>query len=248
MRSVAASEPAAPDGPSVVREAFGRTVRLVATARLRDPVLSLLADDPDDMAALAEIEGATSARLQAEERGHAGLPAGELVRGVAHARFINASFAYWKPRQPNRFNGTDRGAWYAALATDTCIAEVGHHLSEALADTGDFNAVVDYAEMFASMAGEYLDLRGAPGHPALTPHPAVGYPAGNALAASTRARGLNGIIYPSVRDPDGTCIVALWPHAVQSVAQGDVIRLTWSGRLTPTVSLPGRAGQPVLPP
>lgn len=237
-----------PDGSTVVREAFGRTVRLVATARLRDPILSLLADDPNDVAALAEIEGATSARLRAEERGHAGLPAEELVHGIAHARFINASFAYWKPRQPNRFNGTDRGAWYAALSSETCIAEVGHHLSEALADAGDFNAVVDYTEMVASMAGEFLDLRGAPGHPALAPDAAVGYPAGNALAASTRARGLNGIIYPSVRQPGGTCIVALWPHAVQSVAQGDIIRLTWSGSPTPVVSRPEAARQPALKP
>ena len=118
----------------------------------------------------------------------------------------------------------------------------------ALADAGDFNAVVDYAEMFASMAGQYVDLRSAPGHPALMPDATVGYPAGNVLAASTRARGLNGIIYPSVRHAGGTCIVALWPHAVQSVAQGDVIRLSWTGNPTPTVSRPDPAGQPLLPP
>jgi RES domain-containing protein len=238
MHFVGASDPATPDGLPVVREAFSRTVRLAATARLRDPVLSLLVDDPEEMAALAEIEGATSARLNAEQRGFGGLRAGELVHGVPHARFINASFVYWKPREPNRFNGTDRGAWYAALVTETCIAEVGHHLTKALADAGDYNATVDYAEMFASMAGEFLDLRSARGHPSLAPDEASGYPAGNALAASARSRGLNGIIYPSVRHKGGTCIVALWPHAVQSVAQGDVIRLTWSGNPTPTVSRP----------
>ncbi len=235
---MAASDHSTPDGLPVVREAFRRTVRLVSTARLRDPVLSLLVDDLDEMEVLAEIEGATSARLQAEERGRSGLPAGELVHGVAHARFINASFAYWKPREPNRFNGTDRGAWYAALATETCIAEVGHHLTKALADAGDFNAIVDYVEMFASMAGEFLDLRGARSHPSLAPDAALGYPAGNVLAASARGQGLNGVIYPSVRHPGGTCIVALWPHAVQSVAQGEVIRLTWAGGATPTASRP----------
>ncbi len=222
----------------IVREAFGRTVRLVSTARLRDPVLLQLIDDEDELGALAEIEGATSARLVAEGRGTGGIPAGELVYGVPHARFINASFAYAKPREPNRFNGTDRGAWYAALAVETCIAEVGHHLTKALADAGDFNVVVDYAEMFASMAGEFVDLRGVPSHPSLDPDPAAGYPAGNGLAAVTRGKGLNGIIYPSVRHHGGTCIVALWPHAVQSVAQGEVIRLTWSGRPEPVVSRP----------
>lgn len=213
----------------VIRDAFPNTVRLVSTARLRESVLAALVDDDDDLAALAEIEGATSARLVAEERGSVGLPADEMVHGVPHARFINASFAYAKPRQPNRFNGPERGAWYAALSVETCIAEVGFHLTQALTDAGDFNAVVDYAEMHASMSGEFVDLRAALQQSALNADPATGYLAGNALSAVARAAGLNGIVYPSVRHSGGTCVVALWPHVVQSVAQGAVIRLSWNG-------------------
>lgn len=222
------------DGLTIIRDAFPRTVRLVTTARLRASVLLDLVDE-GDLAALSEIEGATSSRLLAEARGTSGLTAGELLHGVPHARFVNASFAYAKPREPNRFNGPERGAWYAALAVETAIAEVTFHLTQALADAGDFNAVVDYAEMFASLAGEFVDLRGMPDHPALSPDKAMGYPVGNALADTTRARGLNGIIYPSVRHPDGTCFAVLFPHAVQSVAQGDVHRITWSGRPEPRV-------------
>ena len=217
------------DGLALVREAFPRTVRLVASARLREAVLKPLADNDDELALLAEIEGATSSRLIAEERGKAGLPAEELVHGVPHARFINASFAYSKPREAMRFNPAERGAWYAALAVETCIAEVGFHLTRALADAGDFHAVVEYGEMLASMAGVFVDLRQTPAHPGLHPDPAAGYPAGNAVAATARAAGHNGIIYPSVRHPDGTCIVALWPNVVQSVVQGAMYRLTWSG-------------------
>ncbi|WP_231639111.1 RES family NAD+ phosphorylase [Sphingomonas profundi] len=188
-----------------------------------------LVDNEDELALLAEIEGATSGRLIAEERGSSGLRAVELVHGVPHARFINASFAYAKPREPNRFNPAERGAWYAALAVETCIAEVGHHLTKALADTSDFNAVVEYSEMLASMAGVFVDLRNVPAHPSLNPDPAAGYPAGNALAAAARAAGHNGIIYPSVRHAGGTCIAALWPNVVQSVVQGALYRLTWAG-------------------
>lgn len=213
----------------LVREAFERTVRLVTSARLREAVMTPLADNADDLALLAEIEGATNSRLIAEERGYGGLTADELVHGIPHARFINASFAYAKPRQPNRFNPADRGAWYAALEVETCIAEVGHHLTEALADAGDFDAVVEYGEMIASMSGVFVDLRGAPGHPCLDPDPERGYPAGNALAAQARAEGHNGVIYPSVRHEGGTCIAALWPNVVQSVAQGALWRLTWAG-------------------
>ena len=219
------------DGPSlpVVREAFPRTIRLVASARLREAVLLPLVDDADELDLLAEIEGATSGRLIAEERGLGALSPDELVHGVPHARFINASFAYAKPRQPMRFNPANRGAWYAALGIETCIAEVGHHLTLALADVGDFNAVVEYGEMLASMSGVFVDLREVTDHPALDPEPANGYAAGNAVAALARADGHNGIIYPSVRQAGGTCIAALWPNVVQSVVQGAMVRLTWTG-------------------
>lgn len=192
-------------------------------------MLAPLADTADEEALLAEIEGATSSRLIAEERGLAGLAADELVHGVPHARFINASFAYAKPRQPSRFNPAERGAWYAALDVATCLAEVGFHLTRALADAGDFDAIVEYGEMIASMSGVFVDLRTDPGHPALAPDPAAGYPAGNALAARARAEGHNGIIYPSVRHDGGTCIAALWPNVVQSVVPGAMYRLIWSG-------------------
>lgn len=219
------------DGPSLplVREAFPRTIRLVTSARLREAVLAPLIDDADELALLAEIEGATSGRLIAEERGLGGLSPDELVHGVPHARFINASFAYAKPRQPMRFNPANRGAWYAALAIETCIAEVGYHLTLALADAGDYNAVVEYGEMLASMSGMFVDLREVADHPALDPEPASGYAAGNAVAAQARAEGHNGIIYPSVRQAGDTCIAALWPNVVQSVVQGAMVRLTWSG-------------------
>jgi len=215
----------------LTRLAFERTVRLVSTARLRDPVLLALVDT-DDLDALAEIEGATSARLRTESRGGTHLQPKELVFGMPHANFINAAFAYWRPRELNRFNGPGRGAWYAALAVETCIAEVSYHLSRELARINDFNATVDYAELYASFAGNFADLRAVDPPPVcLDADPAVGYPAGNALADIVRALGHNGIVYPSVRHFGGTCLAALFPQAVQSVAQGGVIRLAWRGTL-----------------
>lgn len=219
----------------LTRLAFERTVRLVSTARLRDPVLLALVD-AGELETLAEIEGATSARLKTEIRGGGGIEPRELVFGMPHATFINAAFAYWRPRELNRFNGPGRGAWYAALAVETCIAEVGYHLTRELTRVNDFNATVDYAELFASFAGNFADLRAVdPSPTCLDPDPAIGYPAGNALAEIVRSLGHNGIVYPSVRHAGGTCLAALFPQAVQSVAQGGVIRLAWRGIPTPEV-------------
>src|SRR5665213_2964981 len=100
------------DGPfPVTRIALERTIRLVTTARLRDPVLLKLVGQQyqDD---LAEIEGATSGRLSAQQQGAEGLPARELVGGLPHSNFVNAAFVYFRPHELNRFNGPGRGAWY----------------------------------------------------------------------------------------------------------------------------------------
>ncbi len=223
-----------PEGFPVDVYAFPRTIRLVSTARRRPPVLRPLVDDGSELAELAELEGATSARLIGQDTGIGGTNPRELLFGVSHATFINASFAYAKPREPNRFNGPARGAWYAALALETARREVLFHMRAFLAAAGRLHAVVEYVEMLASFAGRFVDLRGVAPVPAcLHPDPAVGYPAGNALAEATRGEELNGIIYPSVRHDGGTCIVALWPHVVQSVVQGDVYRATWSGSPEP---------------
>jgi len=227
------------DGVPVVTEAFLRTVRLVSTARLRPPVLAALVEDPDDLVALAEIEGATSARLTAQSTGISGLRPNELVYDVPHANFINACFAYAKPREPNRFNGPNRGAWYAALQVATCLSEVSFHMTAFLAAAGDFHATVEYAEMYCSAAGDFLDLRQVPAHPSLGADTAVAYPLGNVLADQARANAVNGIVYPSVRHKGGTCIALLRPAAVQSVRQGDVYRLAWSGAPTPSIDGPG---------
>lgn len=224
------------EGLSIAREALPRTVRLVSSARLREPVLLQLAGTNGDLDALAEIEGATSGRLIAESRGLGDLSPHELVHGVPHKAHINAAFAYARPGMLNRFNGPARGAWYAALDVQTSLAEVSFHLTRFLEDAGCYEATVDYAELHASFAGEFLDLRDQPDHPALNPDPDAGYPEGNRLADAALRRGLNGILYPSVRYSGGTCIAALVPHAVQSVAQGEMWRLRWTGSPTPIVS------------
>lgn len=223
-------------GALVAHIVHDRTVRLVATARLRDPVLLQLVAN-EDLDALAEIEGATSGRMRAEQSGTDSLDRRELVFGVPHAKFINAAFSYWTPRALNRFNGPGRGAWYAAFTLETCTHEVTFHIERELANVNDFNATIDYAEVFASFIGDFVDLRPLMPRPDfLDPRADRSYLPGNQFAHSVRAAGHYGIVYPSVRHAGGTCLVALVPHAVQAVAQGGVIRLRWTGKPGPDIS------------
>ena len=102
---------------------------------------------------LAEIEGSTSARLNAQFARSNLFPSAR-----PHAHFVNAAFAYWRPRERNRFNDAGFGAWYAAFETDTAIAEVTFHIARELERVQDWHATVEWSEMWASFAGAFVDL------------------------------------------------------------------------------------------
>ena len=57
----------------------------------------------------------------------------------------------------------------------------------------------------------------------------IAYPLGQELARKLVSRNSNGIVYPSVRDINGTCFVAFRPEVVQRVRDGGRWLLTWNG-------------------
>lgn len=209
-----------------------RTVRLVATAYITEPALAPLADDADDLAILNALEGLTSARL-----GSLALPLGVEPDELLNASFgygwtyINAAFCHARP-PGNRFNDEDRGAWYAGIGArdgETAEAEVSYHLARALREAGAAREFVAYRQVLAGFSCRFHDLTAEPFHPSLDADPAVGYPAGQALARSIRAAGGNGLLYPSVRLRGGTCLVAFRPCVIQNVRLGEEILLDWDG-------------------
>jgi hypothetical protein len=214
-------------------------VRLIPETRHKPPVLRGLVDTDDEAAILAEIEGETSARLIAEREGSPALDRRELafarrardlkLYGQSH---INAAFAYTRPTG-NRFNSGDRGAWYCAWHVLTSAAEVGFHRTRELGYIGRFEDEARYVELLADFIGDFPDMRGpdmrGKASPALDPDPALGYPAGQALAADLRREGHRGLIYPSVRQPGGHCFVAFDPGIIQNVRPGASWTLAWRG-------------------
>lgn len=231
--------------PPTTALAQTNTVRLITTGRLKEAVLRALAPTDAVFDDLAELESATSGRLHAQRTGLPDLRPQELVFGHASHTLINAAFTYTRPGG-NRFNGPERGAWYCAFEPETALAEVGYHLTRALADVGRFDNRTDYSELLADFIGPFHDLRGLdPPPPSLGADPADGYPAGQSLARDLRAAGGNGIVYPSVRRQAGTCLVAFDPTLVQNVRQGAIWHLAWRGTPAPEVT---RTPAPTAPP
>jgi RES domain-containing protein len=227
--------------PSTVDVAQRDTVRLISTGRLKDPVLLPLAANHGALEDLAALESVTNGRLIAQETGLPELDPRELVFGRAGYTFINAAFTHTRPGG-NRFNDDNRGAWYCAYEVQTAIGEVTYHLTRELEAIGRFENVTDYAELVADFFGAFHDLRTAEtgDDPVLHTDTAIAYPPGQSLAKRLRTEaGSNGIVYPSIRHPTGTCLVAFRPDLVQNLRQGGIWRLEWQGGPSPTVTRQG---------
>jgi len=216
------------------------TTRLISTAYIDEPALAPLADDENELSFLEGLEGLSSSRRELPEFIPSGVDPGELVNehhGYGWT-YVNAAFCYTR-ETGNRFNGPERGAWYATWTDDrveTAMAEVAWHLTRELEATGIFDNITAYRELNASFATAFHDLEDYTEEPIFKPDPETGYPAGQRLAAQLLIAGSNGVIYPSVRRAGGSCLAAFRPHVVQNIRQGDTWVFEWAGSPEPAIS------------
>lgn len=213
------------------------THRLVPSLHLQGgaSVLGEIADDEGDLLAVMELDGATNDRLLGEQRLLPGIGPEELVFGVPCADVINAAFCHAHPLG-GRFNGPDRGAWYAAFDIATSQAEVGFHKTVQLAEIGRFDDTVTYDDYQADFSAYFHDLRGARVslRRCLSPR---SYVSSQAVAETLLEQGSLGVIYPSVRHQGGTCVSCFRPALVMNVRRGRTYRFTWAGTPEPTVAV-----------
>ena len=126
-----------------------------------ESVLARIADDDAHLRDIFELDGATNDRLLAEQQRFPGIGIEELVFGVPCSHVINAPFCHPHPLG-SRFNGPDRGAWYAGFALETSQAEVAFHKSVALAETGwTSEESITYDDYLADFSAAFHDLRRA---------------------------------------------------------------------------------------
>src|SRR5690606_29500735 len=153
-------------------------------------------------------------RLRGEQALLPGIGPDELLAGVPFASIVNAAFCHAHPLGA-RFNGPDRGAWYAAFELETAQAEVAFHKSVELAEIGWEEESVTYDDYLADFNADLHDLRGDTRFRTyLAPE---SYVASQALADALLHDGSLGIVYPSVRRAGGTCLACFRPALVTNV-------------------------------
>lgn len=211
------------------------TVRLIPSrfAPREDSVLAAIAEDDVHLADLFELDNATNERLRAEQGLAPGIGVEELVFGVPNYRIVNAAFVHARP-EGSRFNGPDRGAWYCAFEIETALAEVAFHKTVEYEEIGRFDDSVTYEAFLADFSQVFCDLRDDPRFErCLDPY---SYVASQRLAERLLERGAIGVVYPSVRRPQGTNLACFRPAVVGNVRRGEGWRLSWEGSREPTVT------------
>ena len=199
-----------------------------------ESVLARIADDDAHLNDIFDLDNATNDRLLAENNLLPGIGIHELVFDVPYYRIVNAAFCHPHPLG-SRFNGPDRGAWYAAFEIATAQAEVAFHKWIELAEVSWFDEDVTYDDYLADFSAEFHDIRGG-GRFAdcLAPD---SYLASQDLAQRLLDGGFLGIVYPSVRRKRGTCLACFRPALVMNVRKGNAYRFVWSGKPNPAISI-----------
>ena len=212
------------------------THRLIPSAYDKEAVLNRLTTDSDELTDLFELEGATNERLLGEAGLLPGITVRELVFGLSYSHIVNAAFTHAKPFG-SRFNGPERGAWYAGFSLETAEIEIAFHRSEELREINwQEKEAFLYADFLADFRGEFHDIRGdARFAKCLAPN---SYTASEKLAHELLGAGSAGVVYPSVRHGGGTCISCFRPALVNNVRKGGQISVEFENAFASPVIRP----------
>jgi hypothetical protein len=194
-----------------------------------ESVLTRLTDNVEDLNALFELEGATNDRLLGEAGLLPGITVRELVFGLSYSHIVNAAFTHANPTG-SRFNGPERGAWYAAFARETSELEVAYHRSKELKEIKwQEKETFSYVDFLADFRGTFHDIRGEARFGDCLD--ADSYQPSQGLAGKLLERGSAGIVYPSVRHSGGICIACFRPALVNNVRKGSTISISFENAL-----------------
>ena len=212
--------------PAVRRIRWDPAFRIIPT---RHPTIYLFdrVADPDDFDALYALEAMTNDRIRQETGQIDLMPPADRVFGPG-AGPIMAAFTHLNPLG-SRFSDGRFGVFYAAGDRATSIAETRHHQGRFLAATREAAITLTMRLYTVRIDARLHDLRNR-GHT----DPAVldpnSYATPQALGRSLRHEGSAGVVYPSVRQPDGRCVGLFRPRGARDCLQAANLLYVWDGR------------------
>jgi hypothetical protein len=204
------------------------TCRLVPSRYPSVGILDRVATS-DDLPYIFELESWTNDRISTELGILHRIPREEWVTGRPMASVIMAAFCHPRPGG-GRFNGPDRGAWYAGTELETAHAEVIYHRGKELAEIGVTETRLEMRLYLADFNAEFEDVRGNK-----SLHDPDSYTVSQAFARKLLVRGGNGVLYRSVRRRGGECVACFRPLLVLNVRSDAHFEYRWEGLGRPSI-------------
>jgi hypothetical protein len=201
--------------------------RIIASRYPPIHIFERLTPDQAVWDALLALEQLTNPRVRDEIGEIALVPPEERVSGPG-ATYVMASFTHVN-RNGSRFGDGTFGVYYAASDLETAVAETVYHFERTARDSADPPRMEDMRVLVGSVSGTFEDasaLAEPQRRRVLDPDdysPAQEY--GRAL----RDSGAQGVVFQSVRRPEGSCIGAFRPRAVGLPHQERHLKYRWNG-------------------
>lgn len=194
------------------------------------PPIDLFEDiaDPADWPLLISAEQKTNPRIMDNVGNLDLVPPGRRVGGQG-ASYLMAPFTHVSPDRQTRFSAGNYGVLYVGDRFRTALLETRYHHARFLISTAEAPGwVSQFREIIVSVSASLSDLRKC-ADKASDELAADRYDASQRFSALLREQGSDGIIYPSIRDPDGECVALFFPDCAANPVQGRHLDYHWDG-------------------
>ncbi len=175
------------------------------------PPIDLFEDlaEPQDWEALASAEAKTNPRV-IDSIGNLGLVPVDRRVGGPGASYLMAPFVHVSADRPGRFTDGTYGVYSAGDSEEVALREVAYHHGRLMRCTDEAPGwTSQFRRLVGHLNAKLHDVSGVAG----VDDP-LDWTVGQALGRELRKTGSNGVVYPSVRCPGGTCIGVFWPDVL----------------------------------
>ena len=191
------------------------------------PPISLFdwASSPEELEQIAQLEGLTNERIQAE-LGRINLVAKEDWVSGQGATPLMAAFTHTGFN--SRFSDGSYGVYYAASSLKAAIKETVFHREQFYSASNESTCSISMREYTAKVKKSLVDITAENYHDILNPDPDF-YNKSQAFAKKIRDEKQWGLLYPSLRDKGSLCVAIFRPPALSLPIQGCHLKYIWDG-------------------
>jgi RES domain-containing protein len=139
-----------------------------------------------------------------------------------------APFTHVNPKG-SRFSDGGYGVYYCAESMETAVAETVHHFGAFARDSHDPERYEDMRVLVGAVDTELHDVASISRQRLASIMDPASYVDSRPFGAELRGAKSSGVVYPSARRVEGSCIGAFWPDVAGLPVQERHLKYHWDG-------------------